>query len=159
MVHLSKYFEPVLHEFYLLEGLIPFINFQGADFLLGDDHPFDLRRQPLICYRFKMDWIRTRLVKAQRKIFRVQDFIIADGIVDDTTVDECLDLFATAFEVLGTTFDSIKNLECVCPTEFTEETRQAKVLEIEVEEAKVKHLLKHCKTSIFQFYSLSLIHI
>ena len=152
MPHPNKYLEPVMNQYHLLVGLIPFIHFQGGDFLLGEDPQYDLRRQPLICYWFKMDWIGNSLINIQRKLFRIQDCIIIDGIVDAETVDTCLELFGTVFDVLEKTIENITNVDCICPREdITDEVLEAKTLEIEVQEAKVKHLLKHCKTSIFQF--------
>ena len=119
---------------------------------MGEDPQYDLRRQPLICYRFKMDWIRKSLINIQLKLFRVQDCIIIDGTVCAETVDTCMGLFGTVFEVLEKTIENITNVDCICPREeITDEVLEAKTLEIEVQEAKTKHLLKHCKTAISQF--------
>ena len=116
---------------------------------MGEDPQYDLRRQPLICYRFKMDWIRKSLINIQLKLFRVQDCIIIDGTVCAETVDTCMGLFGTVFEVLEKTIENITNVDSICPREeITDEVLEAKTLEIEVHEAKTKHLLKHCKTSI-----------
>ena len=116
---------------------------------MGEDPQYDLRRRPLICYRFKMDWIRNSLINIQRKLFRVQDCIIIDGTVCAETVDTYMGLFGTVFEVLEKTIENITNVDSICPREeITDEVLEAKTLEIEVQEAKTKHLLKHCKTSI-----------
>ena len=96
-----------------------------------------------------MDWIRKSLINIQLKLFRVQDCIIIDGTVCAETVDTCMGLFGTVFEVLEKTIENITNVDCICPREeITDEVLEAKTLEIEVHEAKTKHLLKHCKTAI-----------
>ena len=119
---------------------------------MGEAPQYDLRRQPLICYRFKMDWIRKSLINIQHKLFRVQDCIIIDGTVCAETIDTCMGLFGTVFEVLEKTIENITNVDSICPREeITDEVLEAKTLEIEVQEAKTKHLLKHCKTAISQF--------
>ena len=99
MSPLGRYYNPIVCQYYKLQVLVHFVGFNGAQYLLGEGN--GSRVQPITCYKFKMDWIIISLMKYASSIFLAQDRIIVDGLVDDETVDDCMDLFRAAFE----TFD------------------------------------------------------
>ena len=103
------------------------------------------RVQSVTCYKFKMDWIRFRLIQFAKCIFHAQRVLVDDGIVDEDTVDTLLDLFAPTMAVYDATVAAIKDIDCVCDDLPYEEARILKLQETCEQESKVTRMLRTCK--------------
>ena len=154
MAPLTKYYTPIVYQYIKLDELIQFTNFQGGEFLLGEDSGSRVR--PVTCYKFKMDWIVFRLIKFASCIFHAQRCIIDDGLVDETTVDDLMDLFIPAFDFFQTSVTTIRDIDCICdqndmsevvPDVPYEAKRLLKLQEIREQEARVTRMLRGCKAA------------
>ena len=96
-----------------------------------------------------MDWIIHRLMQFASCIFLAQERIIVDGLVDEVTVDDCMELFSPAFEVFDSTIGAIKDIDCNCDqTEVPEEeARRLKMQEICQQEVRVRKMLRNCRAA------------
>ena len=145
MSPLARYYNPIVCQYYKLQELVHFVGFNGAQYLLGEGN--GSRVQPITCYKFKMDWIIQRLMQFASCIFLAQDRIIVDGLVDDETVDDCMDLFRAAFEAFDEAIGAIKDIDCNCDqTEIPEEeAKRLKMQEICQKEVRVRKMVKQCR--------------